>query len=308
MTRAPWLAVLALLLNALVWGVSWWPFRHLHGLGLHPLWTTALVYGQAVLIILLWRPSALRQLASAPALWCIALASGMTNAAFNWAVTVGEVVRVVLLFYLSPLWTVLLARWLLHEPLTSRVALRVVLALIGAVLVLGADAPAGALVGLHLAEVLGLLGGAAFALNNVLLKREAERPEEGRALAMFGGGMLVSAVVAWLAGTTSGVAGAVAPPPALAVAWLWPTLLMGLIFFVGNLGLQYGAARLPANVTAVIMPTEIIFASTSAVWLGGEVLRPAVLAGGTLILVATLAAAWDTRHSDAVVPADSQPY
>jgi len=32
------------MLNAFVWGVSWWPFRELHGRGLHPLWATALIY------------------------------------------------------------------------------------------------------------------------------------------------------------------------------------------------------------------------------------------------------------------------
>ena len=38
------LSILALVLNALVWGVSWWPFRQLDPGGLHPLWATALMY------------------------------------------------------------------------------------------------------------------------------------------------------------------------------------------------------------------------------------------------------------------------
>ena len=36
---------LALVINAFIWGVSWWPLRELQGYGLHPLWATALVYG-----------------------------------------------------------------------------------------------------------------------------------------------------------------------------------------------------------------------------------------------------------------------
>jgi hypothetical protein len=51
-------------------------------------------------------------------LWVLVLAAGTTNATFNWAVTIGDVVRVVLLFYLMPLWAVLLARLLLKERLT----------------------------------------------------------------------------------------------------------------------------------------------------------------------------------------------
>ena len=61
---------------------------------------------------------------------------GTTNAAFNWAVTLGDVVRVVPLFYLMPLWAVLLARLVLREPLTHHAAARVLLVPAGAAVVL----------------------------------------------------------------------------------------------------------------------------------------------------------------------------
>ena len=109
------LSILALVLNALVWGVSWWPFRQLHAAGLHPLWATALMYALALVCLLLARPQALRTALQHPALWLLALSSGLTNVAFNWAVTVGDVVRVVLLFYLMPAWSVLLAWRLLGD-------------------------------------------------------------------------------------------------------------------------------------------------------------------------------------------------
>ena len=35
---------LALVYNALVWGLSWIAFKALHAQGLHPLWSTAIVY------------------------------------------------------------------------------------------------------------------------------------------------------------------------------------------------------------------------------------------------------------------------
>ncbi|HEY9105755.1 MAG TPA: EamA family transporter, partial [Roseateles sp.] len=92
--------VLALLVNAFVWGVAWWPFRQLQALGLHPLWATTVIYVLSALAIIAWRPGAARQLVREPALWLLVLASGTTNATFNWAVSIGDVVRVVLLFYL----------------------------------------------------------------------------------------------------------------------------------------------------------------------------------------------------------------
>jgi len=284
--HAAWLPAAALMLNAFTWGVSWWPFRQLQGLGLHPLWATVVIYLLAVALITAWRPGAWLDLARAPALWVLVLASGTTNATFNWGVTVGDVVRVVLLFYLMPLWAVLLARLLLGEPLRPNALLRVAMALLGAAIVLW---PVGGGLPLphSLAEWLGVLGGFTFALNNVMLRREAAQPEAARALAMFLGG----ALVAGAAGLALSAQGLVPGLPAPAAPWLLGVLGLGLVFLAGNAALQFGAARLPANVTAVIMITEVLFASVSAALLGaGQITWPLAL-GGALIVGATLLSA-----------------
>jgi drug/metabolite transporter (DMT)-like permease len=288
--RAALWPALALMLNAFTWGVSWWSFRWLQSHGLHALWATALIYAVAVLVIVVARPGAIGHLLRTPRLWWLVLASGTTNACFNWAVTTGDVVRVVLLFYLMPLWAVLLARLLLHERLTPMAALRVALALMGAAIVLWPAERGGLPVPHTLAEWLGVLGGFSFALNNVLLRREAQQPEAARALAMFSGGIAVSLVLA----TALWASGQVPPMPALQLGWAPPALLLALAFLGGNLALQYGAARLPAHATAVIMITEVPFAAVSAVALGAGAVTPALVLGGGLIVGAALLSAW--RH------------
>jgi drug/metabolite transporter (DMT)-like permease len=286
------LAALALTVNAFVWGTSWWPFRALEARGLHPLWATVIIYALAAALIAALRPRAVSQVLRTPALWVLVAASGTTNAAFNWAVVVGDVVRVILLFYLMPVWAVLLARGLLREPLTRAALVRVALALAGAGIVLS---PPGQTVGWplpqSLADWLGVVGGFSFALNNVMLRREAHRPEEGRALAMFSGGVLVAAVLA----TALAGSGAIGWPPEAAPAWIAGVLVLAGLFLVGNLALQFGAARLPANVTAVVMLTEVVFASVSAVALGAGTITPGLLAGGGLIVLAAVLAAFESR-------------
>lgn len=280
--------VAGLLVNAMIWGLSWWPLRQLQAAGLHPLWSTVIIFAMAVGVIGLARPAAWRELATRPALWVILLAAGTTNACFNWGVTAGDVVRVILLFYLMPLWAVLLARWLLHEPVTGSALLRVAMALGGALIVLWpADgAPLGAP---KLSDALGILGGFSFAVNNVMLRREAHRPEgagsseAGRALAMFGGGCLVSLVLTQLV--------AVPAPPPLAPGWLLGALAIGACFLVSNLALQYGASRLAANVTAVIMLTEVLWATGSALLLGAGQISAGLALGGALIVGAAALAA-----------------
>ena len=137
-----------------------------------------------------------------------------------------------------------------------------------------------------LPDVLALLGGFAFALNNVMLKRASAQPEEGRALAMFLGGAVVAGV------TAAGLSGAAAAGvhwPVASSAWLLPAFGLALVFMASNLCLQYGAARLSAAATAVVMPCEVLFAALTAVWWGGATLHAAVLIGGALILAAALA-------------------
>jgi drug/metabolite transporter (DMT)-like permease len=273
----------ALVLNALIWGVSWWPMRWLAQQGLHPLWATTFIFALASLATVAWRPPSVKEVLRNPSLWLIALASGFTNATFNWGVVAGDVVRVVLLFYLMPLWATLLARFLLNERITHWSVLRMGLGLAGALVVLW---PAQGLLGLgsfHLADGLGLIGGFSFALNNVMLRRHASSTApQGRVLAMFMGCAVLSGSLALCFSASFGLPW----PPAVQPAWVLGCTLVGLMFIVGNLALQVGAPRLPAQVTAVVMLSEVVFASVSSVIWGDQTLQPALLFGGGLIVLA----------------------
>jgi drug/metabolite transporter (DMT)-like permease len=140
--------------------------------------------------------------------------------------------------------------------------------------------------------VLAVLGGFAFALNNVMLKRESAQPEEGRALAMFLGG---AAVAGGTAVALSTFGGAGVQWPVAAASWALPALGLSFAFMASNLCLQYGAARLSAAATAVVMPCEVLFAALTSVWWGGATLHASVLVGGGLILAATLASVLERR-------------
>ncbi|MEA3394290.1 MAG: DMT family transporter [Pseudomonadota bacterium] len=283
-------AAWGLVLNAFVWGVSWYPFRLLEAEGLHPLWSTFIIYALALLALLVWRPGSWRALLQNPLLWLLVLAAGLTNVGFNWAVTVGDVVRVVLLFYLMPAWSVLLAWALLSEKPDVRALLRLLLALIGVVIVL--KTPASPWPVPHtLPDWLALMGGFSFALTNVLLRKLRDTPDEARMVAMFAGGALLALLTA-LGGQPSGL---VSPLPALANGWGWLVLATSLAFIAANLGLQFGAARLPAATTSLVMLTEVVFASVSSVLMDAAELQGRTLLGGALILLAALWAAWPAR-------------
>ena len=179
-------AAIAALINATVWGLAWLPLKWLENHGVGTLWTTLFVFSACTLAVLAARPGVVLRSFAAPQLLWIMLASGLTNVCFNLALATGDVVRSVLLFYLMPMWVALLARWLLHEPITAAALGRIVLALAGAVMVLGEGRgmlplPTSA------ADWLAVVAGFCFGLNSVLLRKFADLQDDVRSLAMFSG-------------------------------------------------------------------------------------------------------------------------
>ena len=69
------LPILALLFNALVWGLAWWPLRRMFDAGLHPLWATAVMYAMVLAALL-----ALRTCSRSPRAATAALRDGMQGA------------------------------------------------------------------------------------------------------------------------------------------------------------------------------------------------------------------------------------
>ena len=297
--RTAALAAGALVLNALVWGLSWWPFRQLQGYGLHPLWATAVMYLLISAGLLLVHFKAWRGLLACPPLWLLGVAAGLTNVGFNWAVTVGDVVRVVLLFYLMPAWSVLVAWLMLGEKPTAASLLRLALAMSGVLVVLKTPdvawpVPQGA------ADWLALGGGLSFAVTNALLRKYGHTASGARMLAMFGGSGLMATGAALAGMSLQGV-----PGPALQGAGLPVLIGLSLAFVASNAALQYGAAKLAAGTTAIVMLTEILFASASSAALGAAQFSPRTLLGGGLIVLAAVLAALASPDEEAPAGAKS---
>ncbi len=259
-----------------------------------------MVYVLILALLLVLRLNSWRAFASCPQLWLLALMSGLTNVGFNWAVTVGDVVRVVLLFYLMPAWSVLVAWAMLGEKPTLASLLRLALAMAGVLIVLKTPESPWPLPQ-SLADWLAIMGGLTFALTNALLRKLKSAPSDSVMLAMFGGGAVLATAAA-LAGMTQQLVAA----PVLAASGIPIALALCLALIVGNVALQYGAARLAASTTALVMLTEILFASVSANLLGAAEFGPRVLIGGGLIIVAAVLAAIAPADKPADTGAKSQ--
>lgn len=287
----------ALLFNAMVWGLAWWPFKTMHAAGLVAPWATALMYGALTLGTTLLAPRSWQALLVHPALWMLALSSGLTNVAFNTASSTGDVVRVILLFYLMPAWTVLLAWRFLGERPTTQGLLRLALAFVGMGLVI---VPKGAswhsmTADIALSDYLAVFGGFCFAVTNVLLRRTQAVAGTSRMLAMFVGCMVMGLLTA----TIGHAVGVLPGLPPVNSTWLLCAVGMAVLVAIGNWALQFGAARLPTATTSLLLLSEVLFATVSAWLLGATELTPRMLLGGALIVTGALLAALQGRRRKA---------
>ena len=103
------ISTISVLSGAIVWGLVWYPYRVLQSSGMSGAMETLLTYLLAMLFgsFLLKRVWRERPHFGGWAVLLI-LSSGWANFGYVLAMLHGEVMRVLLLFYLSPVWTILL--------------------------------------------------------------------------------------------------------------------------------------------------------------------------------------------------------
>jgi drug/metabolite transporter (DMT)-like permease len=282
--------IAALLGGATIWGLLWYPYRLLEQADISGSIATAITY----LVALLLGLAAFRKNLQGPRifggkahllLW-IGLCAGWTNLAYVLGVIHGEVVRVLLLFYLAPLWTIAFARLLLDEKLTLQGYLVIALSLSGAIVMLW-QPQTGFLLPLSYGDWMGLSAGLMFALSNVLSRRDQFHNVQLKSLAVWAGVTLVA-----LAYT---LFGEVATPAHISAESGLLLLALGLIVFGLSVMVQYGLNHVPANRAIVIMLFELVVAAIAAYFLTDEALAMKEWIGGAMIISASLFSAKMSR-------------
>ncbi len=284
-----WLPVAGLLFGAVAWGVLWYPLRMLEAAGLSGLWATLAIYGGTVpMLHLLFRPG-YRAMAHHWRIYLtIALAAGWCNTGFILGVLSGDVVRVILLFYLSPVWAVLLARFLLCELLTRRDVAVLATAMSGGLTILWSP-EMGYPWPQSLADWYGLSAGVGFALSNVAVREGRALPIDNKLAASWLGVVLVALLSLLLVGAEF--------PRVSAGVWTLAGALGALGITAMTVSVYFGVARLPLKHSMTILLVEVLAGALSAHWLAGEIIGLSEWIGGALILLATVIAATGGRNA-----------
>jgi len=272
------LPVISLLLSASLWGLFWIPLRWLELQGLAGVWITFLIYCgtlvYAIPILALHYRSLVRQ----PwLLVLIGLSSGWTNIAFILAVLEGEVVRIVLLFYLSPIWATLLARLVLKEHMTIKSYWLLLMAIAGAMLMLWSP-KTGYPWPQSRADWYGLSSGFGFALMNLCVHMTREVDIKTKTASAWVGVFLVAGVAVFM---RSENIGSVEPLTVLYALLIGMTLIGAMTWLV-----VYGMTHVPVHRSAVILLFEIVVATVSTYALTMERLSTREWLGGLAVVLA----------------------
>jgi drug/metabolite transporter (DMT)-like permease len=220
--------------------------------------------------------------------WWLALAAGWTNLSYVVAIIDGEVMRVMLLFYLSPLWTLILAHFWLHERTGLQGLMVITLSLIGAFIMLWQ--PGTYPLPNSDAEWLALSSGMAFALTNVITRRSVHLSLRVKSMAVWLGVIAVSAVVMLV--TSSHF-----PAPATLNSLQWMVMFgIALLLMAATFLVQYGITHMPVTRASVLFLFELVVAAIASYYLANEIMTVREWVGGSLIIIAAVFAARVEDH------------
>lgn len=282
---------LVLLLGASFWGLGWLPLEYLAGQGLSGMPVALYTYGLLSLLAIpvLWLQRAVWW-SQRWALLAICVFGGWGTAGLVGALSEGDVVRAMLLFYLAPVWG-LLGGWLLFgERLTVLRVGALLLAMLGIGMTLGISHETFS--PLTATDWLALSAGLAFALNNLATRAADRVPLASKAVAAFVGSAVLSGLFCAVQGTAL---------PAIGLS-LWGLIALFGVFWLLSMGAaQYGFTHVEASRAAVLVVVELLVAVLTAAWLGERELGLSEWCGGALVLAAALLAARPTTEFSAVL-------
>lgn len=270
-----------------MWGLIWYPYRALQESGVAGPLATLITYALALLCSAFMLPRVWRELRMyykvRAGWWAVGLvfSAGWANLGYVLAMLHGEVMRVLLLFYLAPLWTILFSYWLLDERLNRYGFLVIALSFSGAAIMLW-EPQRGLPLPQNVSEWIGLSAGMSFALSNVVSRRAAHLSVEAKSCSVLLGTVLLTAPLFWWQGV-----GQVQLPELEAQTWLLLGLL-GVVLCATGFAVQFGVTHMLSNRAMLLFLFELVIAAISSYYFANEAMQLRDWIGALLIVSASL--------------------
>ena len=276
--------ILALLFGACVWGLIWYPYRLMAQVGVSGIYSSFFVFVLTLAIALPYFFITQKKFSlKSKDFWLLSFVAGYTNISYVLAVIDGEVVRVMLLFYLSPVWTILLSHFMLDEDTQKKHYFAAFISLVGAFVMFWQ--PSSFIDLNSKSDWLALSSGIGFALTNVMTRKHQHMTIHEKALAIWIGVILISAICIILDKKTMPTF------DFFSLSHVCIAIVIALCLFFSTLLVQYGVTRIKAVEASSFFLFEIVVAAISSYLLVGESISMKEWFGGFMIITGVILAA-----------------
>jgi len=293
--RQSWAASFAVALCGAIWGVYWLPLRYLNHVGLSGSWATAAFFIVALppslVLVFLARSEIEAQFRS---FFWLALLNGLVFNLYSNAYAGTTVFNVLFLFYLSPVWSILITRFWRGERVAAARLGCVIVGLAGLVLMLSGDG--GWPIPRNPFDWMALASGFFWAVIAIRVRYSAELGATANSASFFLGGIVIALLFAVALGSDRF-------PTAQALQSAWPVLVpvAWLFWLPAQFLLFWGVRRISPVRTGILLMTELISGVATAAWFSGDPITPQQALGGALILAAGLGDVLTNRERSAPV-------
>lgn len=274
---------LGVAVSGALWGLFWIPLRSLAEAGIIGGWGSVVFLVLAVGVLapiagLRWR----RLARGGFPLLLTGMLAGAGFGLYATSLLFTDVVRAILLFYITPVWSTILGRVLLDEPITRSRVIALLLGTSGLLVILGFEG--GFPLPRNAGDWLALLSGITWAYGSIRIYSTPDTETFESVFTFFLGGLLVALVVVLLplegndAVPALNTLGAVLPVTLIITAMIVPSVFI-IIWGAGILS--------PARVGLLLM-TEVVTGIISAALLTDEPYGLREVGGTVLIVSACL--------------------
>ncbi len=276
------IARFACLYAGAIWGIFWIPLRAINEVGISGLWSSAIWFIVPTIILLPISFHRWRSIKSGGfRLQITALLSGLTLFLYTLAFLYTDVVRAMLLFYLTPIWSTLIAAFVLGESITLPRVIAIFLAIFGMLIIfgLGLNIP----IPNNIGDWLGLCSGITWAVTVVRIRKyESESATDMTIGFFFWCAVMALTICLVLAPNNAPSFGQMQPT----LVWLFP--FMAIIVIPGAFASLWGPKFVSPGLASLLMMTEIIFGSITAALFANEPFGLREITGVLLIASASL--------------------
>jgi drug/metabolite transporter (DMT)-like permease len=286
----------AVALVGAVWGIYWLPLRELQKAGFGGEWATATIFIACLPVAVPLVAVARRELKAhwRPLVW-LAFGNGLAFSLYSNAYAHTSVFNVIFLFYLSPVWSVLIARFWYGERIGIARMACVALGLGGLIAMLSADG--GWPIPRNSGDWMALVCGLVWAVTAIAIRRNEQIGAAANTAAFFLGGIAPALFLALLSGTAR-----MPDRAALDAGLLWLLGIGWLGWVPTQLVLFWGVKRISPVRCGILLMTELLSGAATAAWLSGDPLAWPQVLGGAMILTAGLGDVLTSRDSATATP------